>query len=78
MALVRAAASRMSCGRQAFTQHPHADGLYIGGSSWLSEPVCQALEHEFGRPADLQPELHDLDTLTRLAARGPFRPRGGF
>src|SRR5258705_588010 len=30
-------------GRQAFTQHPDADGLYIGGGSWLSEPVCQAL-----------------------------------
>src|SRR5437762_12611325 len=23
-------------GRQAFAQHPDADGLYIGGGSWLS------------------------------------------
>jgi hypothetical protein len=33
-------------GRQAFAQHPDADGLYIGGGSWLSEPVCQALAGE--------------------------------
>src|SRR5215467_5789990 len=33
-------------GRQAFTRHPDADGLYIGGGSWLSEPVCQARSEE--------------------------------
>ena len=38
-------------GRAAFTRFPEADGLYIGGGAWLSEPVCQALEREFGKPA---------------------------
>src|SRR5205823_4045414 len=27
-------------GRSALTRYPDADGLYIGGGAWLSEPVC--------------------------------------
>jgi hypothetical protein len=41
---------------------------YIGGGSWLSEPVCQALEREFGRPAI-------SNQLTRLGAWTPIRRR---
>ena len=37
-------------GRAAFTKFPDADGLYIGGGAWLSQPVCEALEREFGKP----------------------------
>ncbi len=38
-------------GRAAFTKFPDAEGLYIGGGAWLSQPVCEALEREFGKPA---------------------------
>jgi maleate isomerase len=63
-------------GRQAFTQHPDADGLYIGGGSWLSEPVCQALEREFGRPAISNQSCMIWDTLTRLGAWKPIPGQG--
>jgi maleate cis-trans isomerase len=63
-------------GRQAFTQHPDADGLYIGGGSWLSEPVCQALEKEFGRPAISNQSCMIWDTLTRLGAWKPIPGQG--
>src|SRR5262245_34675964 len=63
-------------GRQAFTQHPDADGLYIGGGSWLSEPVCQALEREFGRPAISNQSAMIWDTLTRLGAWRPIPGQG--
>jgi maleate cis-trans isomerase len=70
-------------GRQAFTQHPDADGLYIGGGSWLSEPVCRALEREFGRPAitnqSAMIDLGHADAAGRLAANprtGPTAERG--
>lgn len=38
-------------GRQALERHPDADGLYIGGGNWLSQPVVERLENEFGKPA---------------------------
>ena len=63
-------------GRQAFTQHPDADGLYIGGGSWLSEPVCQALEQEFGRPAISNQSCMIWDTLSRLGAWKPIAGQG--
>jgi maleate cis-trans isomerase len=63
-------------GRTAFTRHPEADGLYIGGGSWLSEPVCQALEREFGRPAISNMSAMIWDTLTRLDAWKPIPGQG--
>lgn len=38
-------------GRKAFRDHPECDGIYIGGGTWIAEPVCAALEKEFGKPA---------------------------
>lgn len=63
-------------GRAAFTRYPDADGLYIGGGSWLSEPVCQALEHEFGRPAISNMSAMIWDTLTLLGAWKPIPGQG--
>jgi len=37
-------------GRTALTQHPDADGLYIGGSAWMTFPIVEPLEKEFGKP----------------------------
>ncbi len=37
-------------GRAALTNYPDADGLYIGGGSWLTLPIIEPLEKEFGKP----------------------------
>ena len=37
-------------GRRAFLENPACDGVYIGGGTWLSEPVAGVLEQEFGKP----------------------------
>jgi maleate cis-trans isomerase len=63
-------------GRAAFARHPEADGLYIGGGSWLSEPVCQALEREFGRPAISNMSAMIWDTLSLLGAWKPIPGQG--
>ena len=60
----------------ALTRYPNADGLYIWGGSWLSEPVCQALEKEFGKPAISNPSAMVWDTLTRLGAWAPIPGQG--
>lgn len=37
-------------GRRAFLDHPDCDAVYIGGGSWIAEPVAARLETEFDRP----------------------------
>jgi len=37
-------------GRRVFLDHPQCDAVYIGGGSWIAEPVAAKLEAEFGRP----------------------------
>ena len=37
-------------GRRAFLENSDCDGVYIGGGTWLSEPVAGLLEQEFHRP----------------------------
>jgi maleate cis-trans isomerase len=37
-------------GRGAFEKYPDAEGVYIGGGSWLTLPVIGRLEAEFGKP----------------------------
>ena len=37
-------------GRTALIENPDADALYIGGGTWLCEPVARKLEDEFGKP----------------------------
>jgi maleate cis-trans isomerase len=61
-------------GRMALTRYPEADGLYIGGGAWLSEPVCQTLEQEFDKPAISNQSAMVWDTLSRL---GHWRPIAG-
>ena len=38
-------------GKQAFLDNPDCDAVYIGGGSWIAEPVAQMLEEEFGKLA---------------------------
>jgi maleate cis-trans isomerase len=63
-------------GRAAFSRFPEADGLYIGGGAWLSEPVCQALEREFGKPAISNQSAMIWDNLTRLNHWKPIPGQG--
>jgi maleate isomerase len=63
-------------GKAAFTRFPEADGLYIGGGAWLSEPVCQALEREFGKPAISNQSAMIWDNLTRLNHWKPIPGQG--
>jgi maleate isomerase len=37
-------------GRGALENYPDADGLYIGGGAWLTYPIVDPLEKEFGKP----------------------------
>jgi maleate cis-trans isomerase len=37
-------------GRGAWQKFPEADGVYIGGGAWLTLPVINRLEGEFGKP----------------------------
>jgi maleate isomerase len=63
-------------GRAALTRFPDADGLYIGGGAWLSEPVCNAIEKEFGKPAISNLSCMIWDNLTRLGAWKPIAGQG--
>jgi maleate cis-trans isomerase len=63
-------------GRAAFARYPQADGLYIGGGAWLSEPVCQALEREFGKPAISNQSAMIWDVLYRLGHWQPISGQG--
>ena len=64
-------------GRSALTRFPQADGLYIGGGSWLSEPVCQALERDFSKRDHLSwqhLELIRRQWKGRLILKGVMTP----
>jgi maleate cis-trans isomerase len=63
-------------GRQALSNFPQADGLFIGGGAWLSQPVAEALEAEFDRPvitnvsAMIRNVLKILDCWTPIPGHG--------
>ena len=63
-------------GKGALEQYPDADGLYIGGAAWLTLPVVQRLEQEFGKPvitnqvATMWQLLHVLDCWNPIPGCG--------
>lgn len=61
-------------GRQGLLDHPEADGLYIGGGNWLSQPVVEQLEVEFGKPAFCNQGAFAWEILRRV---GCWRPMSG-
>jgi maleate cis-trans isomerase len=61
-------------GRRAFLDHPDCDGIYIGGGSWLAEPVTVRLEAEFGKPVLCNQAAVIRHTLKML---GAWTPRAG-
>src|SRR5215471_1052015 len=63
-------------GRQALTDLPDADGLYIGGGAWLSQPVAEALEAEFARPVITNVSAMIRNVLTILDCWKPIPGHG--
>ncbi len=58
-------------GKRAFAEHPDCDAIYIGGGSWLSEPVAKELESEFGKPVVCNQSAMIRDQLKILNAWTP-------
>ena len=63
-------------GRQALIDLPQADGLYIGGGAWLSQPVAEALEREFGKPVITNVAAMIFNVLTQLNCWAPIEGHG--
>ena len=63
-------------GRQALREMPDADGLYIGGGAWLSQPVAERLEAEFGKPVITNVSAMIRNVLTRLDCWSPIPGHG--
>jgi maleate cis-trans isomerase len=63
-------------GRQALRDVPQADGLYIGGGAWLSQPVAEALEAEFGKPVITNVSAMIRNVLTLLNCWTPIPGHG--
>ena len=62
-------------GRAALASHPEADGLFIGGGSWLTLPAIVALEEEFGRPVIGNQAAVVWDACRRV---NYWRPKPGY
>ena len=63
-------------GRQALDGYPDADGIYLGGGTWLSEPIAVALEKEFQKPVITNTQATIWDVLKRLDYWTPFTDHG--
>jgi maleate cis-trans isomerase len=61
-------------GRRAFLEHPDCDAVYIGGGSWIAEPVAARLEAELGKPVLCNQSAVIRNTLKML---GIWRPIAG-
>lgn len=63
-------------GRRALEGQLEADGLFIGGGNWLSQPVVEKLEEEFDKPvfcnmgAMVWHTLHCLDIWRPIPGHG--------
>jgi maleate cis-trans isomerase len=63
-------------GRRAFLDNPDCDAIYIGGGTWLSEPVSSRLEEEFGKPAICNQTAQLWDILHLLNVWKPIKGHG--
>ena len=63
-------------GRRAFLDNPDCDAIYIGGGTWLAEPVAERLEEEFNKPAICNQTAQLRDILHTLKAWAPIKGHG--
>src|SRR5262249_5106476 len=59
-------------GCSAFRAHPDCDAVYIGGGSWIAEPVAVRLEAEFDKPVLCNQSAVIRHTLKMLGAWTPI------
>jgi hypothetical protein len=59
-------------GARAFKEHSDCDAVYIGGGSWLAEPVAARLEAEFGKPVLCNQTAVIRNTLKMLGIWQPI------
>lgn len=59
-------------GQRAFLVHSDCDAVYIGGGSWIAEPVAARLEAEFGKPVLCNQSAVIRNTLKMLGAWTPI------
>ena len=59
-------------GRRALRDHPDCDAVYIGGGSWIAEPVAARLEAEFGKPVLCNQAAVIRNTLKMLGIWKPI------
>lgn len=67
-------AARALC-REAFRKFPDADGLYIGGGSWLLTPIIREIEQEVGGTVIGHQDAKLWDILRML---GIWKPIPGY
>jgi maleate cis-trans isomerase len=60
-------------GRQAFRDYPDCDAIYVGGGSWIAEPVAVRLEAEFSKPVLCNQAAVIRHTLKLLGAWRPIQ-----
>ena len=65
-------------GSRALKEYPEADGLYLGGGTWLSEPVSVALEAEFGKPVLTNNQAAVWDMLHLAGCWTPIEGHGAL
>jgi len=63
-------------GRGALERYPEAEGVYIGGGSWMTLPVIGQLERELGKPVVTNQVATVWHLLTLLDAWKPIRGNG--
>ena len=63
-------------GRGAFQKYPDAEAVYIGGGSWLTLPVINQLEEEFGKPVITNQVASIWHLLTQLKRWKPIHGHG--
>lgn len=63
-------------GREALTDFPDADGLFLGGQAWFVQPALEQLERDFGKPVISNQTAMLWDMLHRVDYWHPAPGRG--
>ncbi len=62
-------------GKKALRDNPQCDGIYLGGGTWISEPVTRALEQETGKIVICNQTAQMWDITGMLGVRKPMPGR---
>ena len=62
-------------GKKALRDNPDVDGIYLGGGTWISEPITRALEKETGKIVICNQTAQMYDIQEMLGVRKPMPGR---